>query len=403
MSRKKSANSRIKKIIRNLRYSLKNPFTYAYFAILVIIVIATIMVFNAETKTDSGIQTMFDSVWFTLVTVFAGYFDYCVKSISGRAAAFVLLIFGMLLLSVITGKIASSFMDMQMKTDKGLRKLRKMKGHFVLCGWRQGFEKIIDTVLTTNPDITPDMVVLVNEAPGDDIEQLKNDIRFKELNYINGDFSDEQVLRRAQIESAERALVIADYSKNYSNLEIDSRTVLAVLTMKNINPSVYISAELLDEKFANHVELAHCDEVILTQDYEYSLLATASSGMGYSNVIRTLISDDADTGILISDIPSSYVGKTYGEYNEQLRKNGYPGGILVGLLLNTGNFHQRRKDALREAHKNPDVKKVISNLKKVKSLKSNEPVLTPPENYVIQKNSKAILVKGKKIDMSEAE
>ena len=46
MSRKKSANSRIKKIIRNLRYSLKNPFTYAYFAILVIIVIATIMVFN---------------------------------------------------------------------------------------------------------------------------------------------------------------------------------------------------------------------------------------------------------------------------------------------------------------------------------------------------------------------
>ena len=391
------------KLGRHIRYAVKNPLTYLYIAIFLVMAVATLFVFKSETKTESGITTMFDSVWFTLVTVMAGYFDYCVQSVPGRMSALILLALGMVILSVITGKIASVFMDMQMKTDKGLRKLRKMKGHFVLCGWRQGFEKIIDTVLTTNPDITPDMVVLVNEAPGDDIEQLKNDIRFKELNYINGDFSDEQVLRRAQIESAERALVIADYSKNYSNLEIDSRTVLAVLTMKNINPSVYISAELLDEKFANHVELAHCDEVILTQDYEYSLLATASSGMGYSNVIRTLISDDADTGILISDIPSSYVGKTYGEYNEQLRKNGYPGGILVGLLLNTGNFHQRRKDALREAHKNPDVKKVISNLKKVKSLKSNEPVLTPPENYVIQKNSKAILVKGKKIDMSEAE
>ena len=391
------------KLGRHIRYAVKNPLTYLYIAVFLVMAIATIFVFKSETKTESGITTMFDSVWFTLVTVMAGYFDYCVQSVPGRLSALILLALGMVILSVITGKIASVFMDMQMKTDKGLRKLKKMKGHFVLCGWRQGFEKIIDTVLTTNPDITPDMVVLVNEAPGDDIEQLKNDIRFKELNYINGDFSDEQVLRRAQIETAERALVIADYSKNYSNLEIDSRTVLAVLTMKNLNPSVYISAELLDEKFANHVELAHCDEVILTQEYEYSLLATASSGMGYSNVIRTLISDDADTGILISDIPSSYVGKTYGEYNEQLRKNGYPGGILVGLLLNTGNFHQRRKDALREAHKNPDVKKVISNLKKVKSLKSNEPVLTPPENYVIQKNSKAILVKGKKIDMSEAE
>ncbi len=391
------------KLGRHIRYAVKNPLTYLYIAIFLVMAVATIFVFKSETKTESGITTMFDSVWFTLVTVMAGYFDYCVQSVPGRLSALILLALGMVILSVITGKIASVFMDMQMKTDKGLRKLKKMKGHFVLCGWRQGFEKIIDTVLTTNPDITPDMVVLVNEAPGDDIEQLKNDIRFKELNYINGDFSDEQVLRRAQIETAERALVIADYSKNYSNLEIDSRTVLAVLTMKNLNPSVYISAELLDEKFANHVELAHCDEVILTQEYEYSLLATASSGMGYSNVIRTLISDDADTGILISDIPSSYVGKTYGEYNEHLRKNGYPGGILVGLLLNTGNFHQRRKDALREAHKNPDVKKVISNLKKVKSLKSNEPVLTPPENYVIQKNSKAILVKGKKIEISEAE
>ena len=164
--------------------------------------------------------------------------------------------------------------------------------------------------------------------------------------------------------------------------------------MENINPGIYIAAELIDAKFQKHLELAHCDEIILTQDYEHSLLATASSGMGYSNVIRALISDDADTGILVEDIPQSFIGKTYGEYEAHIEKTDPANGVLVGLLLNTGNFHQRRKDALREAQKNPDIKKIVDNLKKVKTLKSNKPVLTPPDDYVIQRNTKAIIVRG---------
>ena len=70
-------------------------------------------------------------------------------------------------------------------------------------------------------------------------------------------------------------------------------------------------------------------------------------------------------------------------------------GVLVGLLLNSGNFHQRRKEALREAQKNPDINTVISNLQKVKLLKSNEPVLAPKGDFIIPKNAKAIFVRGK--------
>lgn len=390
---KNKPRSRAKHLWKTIKYILKNPFTYIWILIFIIIGIATVVVYKSETQTESGIETMFDSVWFTLVAVFAAYFDYCVKSVPGRMSALLLLVFGMLLFSAVTGKLASYFTDLQMQKNKGLRKLRKMRGHFLLCGWRPGFEKILDSVLNSNPDITPDMIVLVNDA-AEQIEQIRSQVRFKELNYVAGDFADEATLKRAQIENAERALVICDRSKSYSDLEIDSRTVLAVLTMENINPGIYIAAELIDAKFQKHLELAHCDEIILTQDYEHSLLATASSGMGYSNVIRALISDDADTGILVEDIPQSFIGKTYGEYEAHIEKTDPANGVLVGLLLNTGNFHQRRKDALREAQKNPDIKKIVDNLKKVKTLKSNKPVLTPPDDYVIQRNTKAIIVRG---------
>lgn len=389
MSNKKSA--KWKHFKRNLIYSLKNPLTYLWIFLACVVAFTTFAVYETETLTESGIETVFDSVWFTLVTVFAGYYDYCVKSFGGRMAALVQLLIGMAFLSILTGKVASIFMNMQMKKDKGLKRLKNMKGHFLLCGWRPGFEKILDSVLTSNPDITPDMIVLINDAPAEQIEQLRSEIRFKELNYVSGDFSDEATLKRAHIEDAERALVISDHSKAYSDLEIDSRTVLSVLTMEGLNPGLYVAAELIDSKFQKHLEMAHCDEIILTQDYEHSLLATASSGMGYSNVIRALIGEDAETGIIVKDIPAAMRGKTLKEYRLYLNADD---GILIGLLLNTGNFHERRKDALREAQKNPDIKKVVDNLKKVKTLKSNEVVLTPPEDFVIQSNTKAIFVKG---------
>ena len=122
-------NTRFWQKVKNI---LKNPLTYCWIAIFIIIAIATVVVFHTETKTESGIESLFDSVWFTLVAIAAGYFDYCVKSLPGRISALILLIFGMLLLSVITGKIASIFMDIQLKKDKGLAKIKSMKGQFLL-------------------------------------------------------------------------------------------------------------------------------------------------------------------------------------------------------------------------------------------------------------------------------
>ena len=141
--------------------------------------------------------------------------------------------------------------------------------------------------------------------------------------------------------------------------------------------------------------MAHCDEIILTQEYERSLLATASSGKGYSNVIRSLISNDGDSGILIGEIPESFIGKTYKEFKDFAWESRAKDGILVGLLLNSGNFHLRRKEAIREAQKNPNLNAIIGSLQKVKNLVSNDPMLIPPNDFVVPKNSKAIYVRGK--------
>lgn len=391
---KQKKKKKVNKFFRAVKLAFKDPISLCYIAIPLIIFLAAVVVYKVETQTGSGIETKFDTFYFMCVAVFAGYFEYVCESLPGRAAAITMLITGMILFSFITGKVASTFIDIQMQHDKGLQKIKAMKGHFIICGWRSGFDNILESVFASNADLTPDMVVLVNEAP-DEIEQLRADIRFKEVHYVAGDFTDESSLRRAHIESAARVLVISDHSKEYSEMEIDSRTVLAIMTIESMCPGIYTAAELMGHKFEKHLRMTHCDEIILTQEYEQNLLAAAAGGKGYSNVISSLISDDSDTGIIIDLIPANYIGQKYGAFKDFSWAQKKEKGILIGLLLNSGNFHIRRKEAIREAQKNPNVKMVIDDLKKVKTLKSNDPLIKPGNDFIIPKNAKAIYVRGK--------
>ena len=366
---------------------------------LVIASLITVLVFTAlmliiflsEQKTNSAINTLFDAIWYTLVTITTvGYGDITPRSILGRTSAMILLLAGVALFGALSGKFASFLFDRQQKKDRGLLKMNKIKNHFLICGWKPNFERILEGILLANPEIPPEKIILLNNSSQNEMEKIKADSRFKNINYIHGDFTDEDTLLKSQIKTAERTLILADNSENFSSLETDSRTVLAVITIKNLNPKIYCVAEIIDSKFEKHLSLAHCDEIILSADYGQNLLIQASSGKGMSHILRELISEESDSCILICDIPQKFVGNNYGEFRLSLKTS----DILIGLLENTGNFYSRRKEALAEAQKNPNVEEVVSNLKKVKSLKSNLPVFAPKDDYIIPKNAKAIFIHG---------
>lgn len=358
---------------------------------ILVFTVLMLIIFLSEQKTNSAINTLFDAIWYTLVTITTvGYGDITPRSILGRTSAMILLLAGVALFGALSGKFASFLFDRQQKKDRGLLKMNKIKNHFLICGWKPNFERILEGILLANPEIPPEKIILLNNSSQNEMEKIKADSRFKNINYIHGDFTDEDTLLKSQIKTAERTLILADNSENFSSLETDSRTVLAVITIKNLNPKIYCVAEIIDSKFEKHLSLAHCDEIILSADYGQNLLIQASSGKGMSHILRELISEENDSGILICDIPQKFVGNNYGDFRLSLKTS----DILIGLLENTGNFYSRRKEALAEAQKNPNVEEVVSNLKKVKSLKSNLPVFAPKDDYIIPKNAKAIFIHG---------
>ena len=349
---------------------------------------------HIEEKAGTGnIRSFEDSIWWAVVTsTTVGYGDRYPVSTPGRVMAVLLMFFGVSLVGVVTGNIASFLVDKQLKEERGLKTV-KMKNHFIICGWKRDMARVLKDILHTNIKFIPSQIVLINTAGSDEIEIIKDDPELSGVTYIHGDYIDETVLKKANIKQAKKILILADRLISGSVQEVDSRTVMSIITVKALSKTIYAAAELLDSKFERYLLSANCDEIILTSDYNRSLIAHASTGSGISHVVNELLNVDASVSINTLPVPAPLIGKRYGALSEHYRN--VTDKILLGILENTGNFHQRKMEAIEEAQKAPDISTLVDRLKTVKSMTANRPVINPSDDYIINKNCKVIIIEGK--------
>ena len=95
---------------------------------ILIFTVLMLVIFLSEQKTNSAINTLFDAIWYTLVTITTvGYGDITPRSVLGRTSAMILLLAGVALFGALSGKFASFLFDRQQKKDRGLLKMNKIK------------------------------------------------------------------------------------------------------------------------------------------------------------------------------------------------------------------------------------------------------------------------------------
>jgi voltage-gated potassium channel len=349
------------------------------------------LILAIERPTNSGLKTPFDTLWYTLVTITTiGYGDVTPETGAGKAVAMLMMLSGIVIFGAVSGQIASFLFERQQKKDRGLLSLKSKKNHFLILGWKPDLEAILSGILASQEDLMPSDIVLINGASQESLFPILQNRAFRGIHYVGGDFTEEETLVRANVARASRVLILSDHSRPYSAMEMDSRTVLAVLTIEKLNRTLYLAAELIDEKFRKHLEGAHCDEIILSSSYERQMLISASAASGVSHVLNGLLDAPGGRGIRIEDLPAGFVNRRFGELFDRYAASGE--GILIGMLENTGNFHLRKQEALSEAQKNPDIDRIVDNLKKVKELKSNRTVLAPNRDYPLKRHARAILI-----------
>lgn len=368
------------------------PLQVVFLFITVLFTCGALVLYFEHKGNKEVYNTFFDALWYGIVTMTTtGYGDKFPLSLPGRLVGIFMMIGGVLTMAMFSAFIVSFMVERRLAIGKGLVGLSNMENHFIVCGWKKDLGQLLHDIMAVNPAIKPENVVLINKADASVIEDLKGDPDLASVKFIYGDHNDENVLLRAGVRGAKTVLLLADQVGNPTPMETDSRTVMAAMTVEALNKQAYTCAELLDPKFEKHLKLSDCDEIILSRDHNRVLLANASSATGISHVIDALIGVNSPNPITVVDFPKRLVGKTFKDLKEFFTTE--YNDIVIGVLENTGNLFLRKQEALKDAQKTPDISKLVENLQIVKKIRGNDPMMNPGDDYVIQKNSKAIIIK----------
>jgi voltage-gated potassium channel len=144
--------------------------------------------------------------------------------------------------------------------------------------------------------------------------------------------------------------------ENLDSYSRDAKVVLNTLTIRKLNPDVYICVEISDSRNMQHGKLAGADEIIVIGELSGNLLVQAALDHGITKIITELVSN---------------------RYGNELYKV-KPSGNLVGMkFIDVLKLIKEKHNAIIVA---------------VESGKDNKLVANPPIDYTIQPGDDLILI-----------
>lgn len=390
--------------IRLFLYLFQQQKIHRYFLVLVLLMFISAFLFfiieydNIISATEpipstSVLSRAITVLYWSVVTISTtGYGDILPQTDGGRVLVIAILFLGIVTVSLFTANLASATTTKKILEGRGIMNLAKVKGHYVICGWKKQMGKFFEDILKSNPEIVLRKITVIANVEPDEIELFRQNYpQFAEISILRGDHYNETLLRKSNVQNAAKVLILADESHPESIAGVDSLTVLTAMTVRAISVNVAISAELIDIKFEKHLKNIHVDEIIYTNEYSSSLMATSLQFIGLTKIINDLLIQHGTAYLSTEKIPKEFVEQEY-----RLLKDHYfrqDNALLIGLLENVGSFLERKKEAIRAAQKTADVKTLVDNLKTAKNLENNQSNILPKDSYIVPGNSLAIVIR----------
>jgi voltage-gated potassium channel len=266
------------------------------------------------------------AVWWGMVTLTTvGYGDVVPVTILGRLVGTALMVIGFISLSLVTATVASVFIERKFRQERGLEAVKATQ-HILLLGWPEDAEALLDQLLKRLPQTIP--VVLINRVPPEQMEAVKERFPERPLFYLRGDYSREDILLKANVRGAFKAIILADRQPGETAAQVDQRTLFTALTLKALHNKIRILAELLRTENRAYLERAGAEEVLIRGQYDSSLLAGAIASPALYRVYTSLLLGDGQT-LWDIEIPSTFQGRPLSEFSAYLQEQHQ--GILIGV------------------------------------------------------------------------
>jgi len=238
---------------------------------------------------------MVDAIYYTTVTLSTtGYGDIAPVALHSRLInAFVITPLRIAFLVLLIGTTLEVLASQGREMFRVNRWRKRMDKHVVVIGYGTKGRSAIDTLVNNG---TPrDSVVVVDPEP-----VAQEEAHADGLAVVTGDATRREVLRRAGVERAHQVIITTAR---------DDTTVLATLTVRQLNPDAYIVAAVREQDNVPLVRQSGADSVITSSDAVGRLLGLASFSPNLGSVMEDLLTYGEGLEVAQRDLLVSEVGK----------------------------------------------------------------------------------------------
>ena len=258
--------------------------TLGIFAFVVIFISSVLIYVMEGNRPDSPIHTMFEAVYWSLVTISTvGYGDIVPVSQEGRFVAMIVIIAGISVLAFTTSLFVSAFTEKldEIREIKTIEDVSKLKKFYLICGYENVSKAVARKLSVDNMDI---IILDENERR---IQKAKKD-GYTALNYNPGRVDSYDKLNINMDKQVKAVLCLR---------ENDVENVYTALTIRSFNKNVFILSLLMNDSNRKKLSFAGINKIVYPQELVGLITKELIGRTVAFEVIHELRSENADVKI----------------------------------------------------------------------------------------------------------
>jgi voltage-gated potassium channel len=185
---------------------------------------------------------------------------------------------GIGLIGVVIGKVIDGFGVFRKRREEGKLDY-KGKNHIIIIGWSKKAEFAIEEILETDDQIDVVLIDLLEKTPYND----------RRVFYVQGSASDQQILKKANIQDSKSVIIFTDGTISDSQLA-DGKSLLIATTVERMATNVHTTVEIHQEEHIQNFRHVQVDEFVLTHETISRMAVRSAFTRGISTVYSQLMS-----------------------------------------------------------------------------------------------------------------